>query len=633
MERHSITDGWKTTACPYDCPGTCSMLARVRDGKVELRANPANRRSRFLCAKGLRFAKRIEDPRRLLHPRRRRGASWADISWDEALDLWAEKISGAVKRYGPLSVMSFASAGSMTFSKQLIPAFYGALGGFTATKGSLCSSIGSAGLKESTCGFGVPYVPPEDISTAGGALLWGRNSSHTQPQLTPCLEALRRGGGETACVEVRLSATAARCDRFWRIAPGGDWALAAWLCRRLVEEEKDSSGWRARAVNPGAFLNTLAGMDKERLLIQAGLSEDAAEEIYRWLLAHSPATHIPAYGAQRYLHGDMQFRWIFALAVLCGGFSNARAGLSFSKDEGAVFPEGLFEASSNVRRFGVTTWPAELMRAEPPVRVLNIYCANPAQQSPDTRLVEAAIGSVDFKVCSEVFMTRTAELCDLVLPASIFLEEEDWIGGYGHSYVSHNERVAAPRGECRSDWEAYGALARRLGLDLDMEALFSRMNMAVAADKRLREVSKNLYLWDEPCYWRLPASRALLPEAAPRPLKIPAGCLRLVTVHSDLYINGQNVDAPAKCLEAVINLPENFCLARGIAEGDRLNVASVNGAEIIMRAALDRTLAADTAWAMQGLPGLNALTAAQEAPGRGAPYAECFVKIEKLLSM
>ena len=458
---------WKTTACPYDCPCACSMLARVNGGNIELRVNPANKQCSFICAKGRRFIKRINDPRRLLHPLMRRGADWVKISWDEALGLWAEKISAAVKDCGPLSVMSFASAGSMTFSKQLIPAFYAALGGFTKTKGTLCSSIGSAGLKESTCGFGVPYVPLEDISTARGLLFWGRNSRHTQPQMAPGLAALRRGGGETACVEVRLSATAAQSDRFWRISPGGDWALAAWLCRRLVDDKRDCRGWRARAVNHGEFLRVLHNADMERLLAQAGLSEETAEEIYRWLLSHYPVVHIPAYGAQRYLHGDMQFRWIFALAVLCGGFEDARAGLSFSKDEGALFPEGIFEESSNIRRFGVTTWPAELLKAEPPVRVLNILCANPAQQSPDSRLIEEALAAVDFKVCSEVFMTRTAELCDLVLPASIFLEEEDWIGGYGHSYISRNERVAAPRGECRSDWETYGALAERLGLDLD----------------------------------------------------------------------------------------------------------------------------------------------------------------------
>ena len=87
---------WKTTACPYDCPCACSMLARVNGGNIELRVNPANKQCSFICAKGRRFIKRINDPRRLLHPLMRRGADWVKISWDEALGLWAEKISAAV---------------------------------------------------------------------------------------------------------------------------------------------------------------------------------------------------------------------------------------------------------------------------------------------------------------------------------------------------------------------------------------------------------------------------------------------------------------------------------------------------------------------------------------------------------
>ncbi|MCD8164480.1 MAG: hypothetical protein LUE09_13940 [Synergistaceae bacterium] len=61
-----------------------------------------------------------------------------------------------------------------------------------------------------------------------------------------------------------------------------------------------------------------------------------------------------------------------------------------------------------------------------------------------------------------------------------------------------------------------------------------------------------------------------------------------------------------------------------------MRVLSANGAELTMRAAIDRSLGEDTAWAMQGLHGLNRLTSAYEAPGRGAPYAECFITIEKI---
>ncbi|MCF0247393.1 MAG: molybdopterin-dependent oxidoreductase, partial [Synergistes sp.] len=369
-----MSDDWKVTACTHDCPCACPLLARERGGTVEIRAYDAGDAGKgsFVCMKGLRFAKRLDDPRRILRPLLRSGSGFEEVSWDHALDIWADKITDAISDFGPLSVMSLPGSGSLSFSKQLVPAFYSALGGCTATKGNLCSAVGSAGLRESTLGFGVPFLSPDILLSAKGLLLWGRNVRHTHPRLVPILEERRSLGRETACIDVRLSATASRCDRFWCIVPGSDWALAAWLCERLLRDGRDCGGWRGRAVNAAAFLRCAEGADPDFLLAQTGLSRDSAEEIYLWLLDNAPAAHMLAFGAQRYLHGDLQFRWIFALSVLSGAFEDARAGLSFSKDETALFPKDLFEPPRNVRRFGIAAWPRDILSADPPVRVMNI---------------------------------------------------------------------------------------------------------------------------------------------------------------------------------------------------------------------------------------------------------------------
>ncbi len=621
---------WKYTACPYDCPCTCSIKARHINGVVEMQPNTDNKWSRFVCAKGRRFIDRLYDPHRLTSPLLKGPSGFSRISWDDALGLWAEKISQSRAQYGPHSVMSLTGAGSMTFSKQLIPAFYSALGGCSNTKGSLCSTIGSSGLKESTCGFGVPYLSFEEMGKARGILFWGRNSFATQPNQTPFLFSFVNNGGETASIEIRRSETTDSCKQFWCVAPGGDWALAAWLCRELLERGADCKKWRGRCDNADKFISFINSINKNGLLAAAGIPDETAHEIYEWLASHAPVTHILGYGAQRYCHGDLQFRWIFALSVLLGGFENAAAGLSFSKDEGALFPVGLFERCENVRRFGVSSWPSEILTADPPVRVLNIMCCNPAQQTPDTAAVEKAFSAVDFKACSEMFMTKTAQLCDLVLPTSIYLEEEDWIGAYGHSYLSHNEKITEPRAGCKSDLQIYDELARKLGLDLDLSQLYAKMNDALLADSRLKSAGKNLYKWSEPCYWKLPESRALLPDRAPQQMMPPKGYIRLVTVHSDRYINGQSADAPACAKELVIRLSEHLCEKRGIATGDEVCVLSENGAGINMRAEADASLSPGTAWTYQGLPEINMLTSARPAPGKGAAYAECFVKVFKL---
>ena len=104
---------WKTSACPYDCPDGCAMRGRFDGNAVTLEPNPALPYSTFLCEKGMRWASRAVSPARLSSPLARKGGELVPVSWDEALDLWAEKIRHGVERHGPLSVMYLSSAGSL----------------------------------------------------------------------------------------------------------------------------------------------------------------------------------------------------------------------------------------------------------------------------------------------------------------------------------------------------------------------------------------------------------------------------------------------------------------------------------------------------------------------------------------
>jgi len=624
---------WKTTACPHDCPCACSMKARVLNGRVEIKPNTDNPWTNFVCAKGLRFRERVFDKRRLTEPLIRFGSGWKPISWHEAWSVWADKIYGAVRRLGPLSLMYLSGAGSMYFSKDLIPHVFSELGGYTATEGSLCSSIGSQGLRESTAGWGVPFVTPEALCGARGVLLWGRNVYATQPQIVKCLDYIRSKGGKTACVDIRKTATSRRCDSFWRIAPGGDWALAAWLCREILARGADSRSWRTRALNADEFLDFTLGLDGAKLLCAAGMESGAAHEILDWLLAHGPVVHMPSFGAQRYMHGDTQFKWIFALAALCGGFDDPCSGLSFSKDEHAIFPESLAPSCKNVRKLPAGAWNTLLPREDPKIEVISICGANPARQCPDSALTARALASVRFKVCCEIFMTDTAELCDLVLPSATFLEEgHDWLGSYWHSFVVRSETVLPPVGGAKSDIEIYDGLARALGLKTSLIGLKDEMDRTLAADRRLEEISDGLYRHREQMYWNDPKAQAVMPASAPETRMPRAGEFRLVTVHANEYINGQSTDAPDTEGVPEICVPRGDARLAGLSERALVKVTSREGGSLVMRVRTDPDIADRTAVAKQGLRGINTLTTARIAPGSGAPYAECFVTIEELSS-
>ncbi len=624
------TESRKTTACPYDCPDACAMKGCFDGERVTLEPNLLLPWTAFLCEKGKRWADRAVSPRRLRTPLLRKNDLLQSVSWDEALGVWAERVTAALARSGPLSLFYLSSAGSLYFSKLLIPHFFAALGGYTTKKGNLCSSAGSFGLSES---FGtVPVTRPESMADrARGVLFWGRNALETHPHVVPLLKKVRERGGEIAVLEIRSTPTTKFADRWWRVNPGGDWALAAWLCKRSIGEGKTVPGWKERTANSEEFLAAVEKLDDGSLLNAAGLPAESGQEILNWLLRFAPVTHYPAFGAQRYLHGDGQFRWIGALAVLLGAFGGPGAGLAFSKDEMVLFPEFLKPAQKNVRRLPVGTWPLELEGLNPPVEVAVVSGADPLRQNPGSSAVRRAWKNIPFTVCADFVLSDTAEASDLVLPVTTFLEEEgDWKGSYWHNYLVRSERILPPRGKALEELEIYTRLARQLGLPCDLLALKEEMDRAMLANPALESLGEGIYRWKEPEFWSDPKSRAVLPGEVPEMQRGPEGSLRLVTVHKKEYINGQSWDAPGMSSLPVLSLNPADGPARGLSHGIRALAGKAGGREdetLLVTVAFDPSIGRGYCILPQGTRGVNLLTEPLASPGWGAPFAESWITL------
>ena len=640
---------WKITACPHDCPCGCAMRARFAGGRIDIEPERSNPYTRFICAKGLRWRERALSPNRLKSPLLRAGAGWKEISWAEAWDIWARKIEKSISEYGPASLMFLAGAGSMYYSKPLMKLIFNELGGYTGTKGSLCGSIGYEGLnacagKASKANKKLsPFVPVEHFKNAKAVLLWGRNVYETHPQLVPVLDEMRGSGTKTASIEIRESSTVKHCDNYWKIHPGTDWALAAWLCRAMIERGLDCTEWRRRVVNSAEFEKHTLALESDKLISISGLEQSQAEDLLEWLVSNKPVCHFPSYGAQRYLHGDLQFMWIFALTVLSGAFEDPAAAFCSGKDEHALLPENLKidrEKCRETRQLPVGCWGNYIGKISPPVEALMIANADPARQSPDTLNIKSAMSKIPFKVCSDLFMSDTAEMCDLALPASSFLEDEDWLGSYWHSYLVRSERVMPRYADSKTDVEIYAGLSAALGLKLDLIEAKRQMDMSLLADKRLKPAGDRVYLWDEPSYWLSEDSFAELPVSVPEHDAGERDELRLITVHCGEYINGQSDEPrfenprgdsyPDEGRSGKI--PEIYLNPGKIKElnlrlGQKVKVVSSNGNAIFMRVNEGAGVSFENAFAYQGIRGINTLTNAHEAPGSGAPYAECFVSV------
>ena len=186
----------KTTACPYDCPDACAMKGMFDGTSVTLEPNTDLPYTTFLCGKGLRWASRATSSERLTTPMLRREGALVPVSWDEAVDVWAEKVRSAVSRHGPLSLMHLSSAGSLYFSKLLLPHLFAALGGYTTKKGNLCSSAGSFGLRRASakCPSRVRsrFQTMRAASSSGGGTRWRRTRTSSR-----CCSGYEAGGARS----------------------------------------------------------------------------------------------------------------------------------------------------------------------------------------------------------------------------------------------------------------------------------------------------------------------------------------------------------------------------------------------------------------------------------------------------
>lgn len=614
------------SACPHDCPGGCAFLVGRDGDRVVIEANGRLPWTTFVCPKGKRWARRLFDGRRLTTPLLRKGEDFVPLSVDGALDLWAENLWEGVSRQGPLSVFFYQGAGSLYFSKNLLAHPLAELGGYRTTRGSLCGAAGNAGLAET---FGaVPVQSAETLlSSAKAVLLWGRNVTETHPHLLPLLNEIRRRGGRLGTVEIRETPTTAFVDRWWRIHPGGDAFLAAWLCRQILVRGLAPREWEQRVTNKEPFRELLAGSEDSHLLREAGLADVEAEALLTWLL-DGPVTHYGGYGLQRYLHGKESYRWIAALAVLLGAFDRPGAGVLLGKDEMARFPSSLLPRPKEAERLPVATWHRELEKRTPAVEHLIVTGANPLQQAPDERGLRERFRSIPFKVCLDLTLTETARACDLILPVATFLEEgPDWRGSYWHRYLVRSEPLLAPPPSVLPETAWFGGLARRLGLGADPEKLLKTLDETLLADGELEACGDGVYAWAEKEFWRDPSARAALPEALPQIRKAPKECLRLVTVHVADYINGQSWDAPSAGETLLLRMAPSEMARRGLKTGQAVTVRSETGASLELAVTSDEGLPPQIVTLPQGRPAVNALTPPLSSSGFGAPYHETFVEI------
>lgn len=461
------------TTCAIGCPDNCGMIATVEDGRlVRLRGNPDHGYTRgFLCRKGYRYGERVYSSERILHPMRRAGKVWQQITWQDALITIAENLKFFQDRYGNGSIMLLQGSASGGTAKHLVKRFFNLLGGVTIQSGSLCAGAQMARRALDT--GAVTGMDPEELPESKVILIWGADPYKTGIHLVPLLREARRNGARIIVIDPLRTKTAASGDIHVALRPGSDGYLAAGIAKVLLETGlADQSLVRARTRGFDDYLTLLNSLAMETIAELCDVEPATIRSVAHLFGDVKPASVLLGRGINKWVHGPDMVRHVEALAALTANIGVRGGGVSRGFDMGRYFDYGVFSPRGD-RPFREIPEPllgkGILESADPPVKMIWIDGANPVASCPNSYSVMRAMKKLDFIVVVDQFMTDTADRADIFLPATSFLEEDDIVVGRAHDWIGPVNRVIAPLGEARSGLDIVQGLAEHFNLVKEME--------------------------------------------------------------------------------------------------------------------------------------------------------------------
>jgi anaerobic selenocysteine-containing dehydrogenase len=471
----------RPSVCPHDCPSTCALEVEVHEGQRigSVRGAAANSYTAgVICSKVARYHERIHHPDRLTRPLLRTGPKgsrqFRPIDWDEALDRVATGLQDAATRHGALSVWPYYFAGTMGLvQRDGINRLRHAMG-YSRQTNTICSSVCEAGWMAGVGRFTGP--DPREMADADLIVVWGGNPVNTQVNvMTHLTRARKQRGAKLVVVDPYRTGTAQAADMHLALRPGTDGALACAVMHIAFRDgHADRVYMASHADCPDALEAHLASRGPDWAAAITGL-EAAQIEAFAALYCTTRHAYIRlGYGFSRLRNGAANLHAVTCLPTVTGKWPHKGAG-AFWNNRGIyhwdkTLIEGLDARDTSIRamdmsRIGaVLTHEPRALAGGPPVHALFIQNVNPVTVAPDSNKVRRGFLRDDLFVCvHEQFMTETAALADIVLPATMFLEHDDLYQAGGHSHIQIGAKLVEPPGECRSNHEVLQGLAGRLG--------------------------------------------------------------------------------------------------------------------------------------------------------------------------
>ncbi len=478
------------TTCPY-CGIGCQQWLHVKQGRIVKvtgveEAEPNHGR---LCVKGRFGYDFIHSPERLTRPLIRNGSTFREASWDEALDLVADRFKQIRDMYGPDALAGVSCARSINEDSYNMQKLFRAVIGTNNIDhcARICHAPTVAGLARAF-GSGAMTNSFSEFSRAKQFFVIGSNMTEAHPVAATWVKQAVRNGAHLIIVDPRRNGIAEHAHMFLQLKVGTDVALINALMHVLISEDLyDHNYVQAHTTGFAEMKTVVMDYPPERAAEICGVPAGAIRETAHQLASVKPLMLMYTLGITEHTCGVDNVLSCANLQMLlgnvgfeCGGVNPLRGqnNVQGACDMGALPGDlpGYFKVVDPQARarFG-QAWNAVL--PESPgimipdmleglmagtIKAFYIFGENLANTEPDIHHVEKCLASADFLVCNDIFQTETTRFAHVVLPAAAWSEED---GTFTNSErrVSMVRKVVEPPEEAKPNWWIFREIARRMG--------------------------------------------------------------------------------------------------------------------------------------------------------------------------
>ena len=467
------------------CINSCGINAYVEDGKLVkvegMVEHPVSEGA--ICPRGEALVDYVYSPDRLKYPMKKVNGNWERISWDEALDIIAEQLKQIKEKYGAKALAVYN--GSIGVENIELAGFAQRFRGVYGTP-NLISVEGNcfrSRIMARQMTFG--GYPIEEPWNSKCLIIWGQNMDSSRvPMAAKIYKALDSGSVSQLIVIDPKRIPMAERGIHIQIRPGTDCALALGMLNVIISEslydkefvEKYTLGFDKLAEHvkqyPPATVEKITWVPAEDI-----------RKIARIFATIKPASIVPGTcSIDQHINGFQNNRVLALLQIVTGNIDIPggwvfipfiRLGdlrvMEISEPIGAQEHPLFRQFWGRISPYGQQMLFADAVLQEKPypIKALIVNGGNPALTLPDSVRIKQAMKKLDFMVVMDLFMTETAELADIVLPACSFLEKSGVGYVYGVTtcipYVLLRKKVIEPIGESWADWKIWTEIGRRMG--------------------------------------------------------------------------------------------------------------------------------------------------------------------------